>query len=412
MSKSFTILCAILFIVACTENSPTTDAERALERTPIVKPNSPVIVSLSEANTSQIEKPLTFDEATAIVINDRFKEFDTSAIKANKNINSRILNNVGIKATGTSQITQRVFHMAGQIAMYSTYEYDTTGIRTRRITYNGVGVDTSWFTTDDVIRNYAQFHSVVNQLQTHYINYNNAGTDGLWFTEDDTVSFYMADLIDASGAVIATAHYDTAGIDTIWFNTDDTIKWIYTDIHNPDGSSEWVQYKTAGVDLDWLTLNDNNIGHFSKKTVNAAGKTDQHVFYIGPGVDALAFTADDVVGFYHDYTYDAENFLTNTILYRDGPGADAIWFSADDVASKCIVRDKNPDGTVNLFISYLPGVDTVCFTADDVVNAYMDHTYDTNGHLISANTYIGSGTDATWFTPDDILVKESTFTAN
>jgi len=396
---------ALLAILAgCAETlSPSNQSQKPKAYT--TSNRTPVIVTSDEMDISQLPNAIRIDENSVVVMNDINREFETSTIKGNRAIGSRALTPINTKSTGVSQVVERIYYKAGEVGSYATFEYDATGIRTKRTYFNASGIDGLWFTADDVISNYSLFNTQQGTIKPYVINHSDAGPDTIWFTADDVIEYYMADIIDlTTGAIIAIARHNSTGVDGTWFTADDEISFANVENTLADGSNEWIQYRSAGADMDWATLSDNEIRHYSTTSFTATGDYERHVFYVNPGPDGLTYSSDDVIGFYHDYAQNAQNLLHQSIKYID-PGIDAIWFTADDPISRCGSGDFNADNKISQWTNFKPGIDLLCFTTDDVVSHYHNYFYDATGHLLTSNTFLGSGLDTTWFTEDDNLVQ-------
>ena len=405
MQRVILTMTILAVLAACAESIPqnkNTDTQKPKAYNSPIR--TPVLITSAEMDITQIPNAVRIDSNTVVVMNDTINEFDSSAIRTNQSINARKLTPITTKATGKSRVTERIYYKAGIVGSYATFEYDAAGIRTKRTYFNAPGVDGEWFTADDVISNYSLFNTLQNTITAYVISHSDAGPDAIWFTPDDIIGYYMADITDTTtGAKIAIARYNTAGLDRTWFTMDDEISFANAKNTLVDGSREWIQYRSAGLDLDWATLDDNEIRHYATTTLTATGQYERHVFYISPGPDGITYNGDDVVGFYHDYSSNAQDILHQSIKYGSGPGTDALWFTADDPVSLCGSAAFNTDNTMSQWDTTDPGIDLTCFTPDDVIKHYHSYLYDTTGHLITSNTYLGIGLDAIWFTADDEL---------
>ncbi|MDH5546458.1 MAG: hypothetical protein OEZ43_12760 [Gammaproteobacteria bacterium] len=394
----------VFLFIACAEPLPT-----ITDRTTGVVNQRPVIILPGELGGGESQSIITLDDQTRVSLTDSRGEFDQSAIRANRQIRSRTT--AAVSASGTSRIKERIFYQAGLVTSYKLYDYDASGIRTRRTTFDAPGADGVWFTPDDDVLNYTSFVVANNPLGAQAVVYSTPGADTIWFTADDTVTLYVADVVDATGAAVATAHYNAPGLDGVWFTADDDVMSVSADTVLADGSEQWVLYRGPGPDMDWATLGDNVIGHFSLVSHNAAGQADKHVFFINPGLDLLPNTPDDVVGYYHNYVYNDVGNLTNSLFFSN-PGLDMIWFNADDVAESCGITQFNADNTPSISTNASVGADNTCFTADDVITGYHTHTYDATAHMTETNVYNDAGADLQWYTEDDVLSRRNTYIPN
>ena len=398
-----------LVALACTEsirvtgnNNTTTQSEQKR-----VSHTGPILVSLDDFDRDQMNNVISIGGNSAVVISDRNSEFDQSAVKGNKRIRSR--GSVAIKTSGQSRLIQRTHFTLGEISSYDLYEYDAvTGLRTMHMDFNSPGVDLIWFNADDDIADYTTFGVTINGVETLSASYNGAGPDAIWLTEDDAVLRYTIEVLDATGGAVAHARINAPGVDGVWFTEDDVIQYATAEIMAVDGSMEWIQYIDAGPDLDWATVEDNAVGHFSSTLVNAGGMEERHLFYLDPGLDLIAFNADDTLSFYHDYTYDDQGRFSSSILYT-GAGADLEWLTADDVVEVCEAVTYLSDGLVDKEIHTSAGADLTCFTADDVTTGYDSHAFDATGHLIHGARYGDAGVDLQWFSEDDVKSREGVF---
>jgi len=301
-------------------------------------------------------------------------------------------------------LSTEVNYFDGNIQSLGVYQY--TGDQLTRLTWYGdAGIDGIWQTADDVVTSYHD-HSPTNP-DVLYTIYRNSGLDQTWFTEDDDILYYYKPVLNAAGNTIGIGTYTLAGEDNIWFNDDDFIGWLTTE-DTANNETRWVMYLGAGADNNWLTLGDNQIYRFALTTLNADGQRQRHSFFQDPGIDGLAFTDDDDLNYYHDYSYDTLARPNENIMYV-GPGTDALWYTADDIVRSCKTLTRDANDLPTQTVSYRPGPDQTCFTTDDIIWGYHDDRFNAADLLTDSNSYYRPGADNTWFTTDDVLIYARTY---
>lgn len=163
-----------------------------------------------------------------------------------------------------------------------------------------------------------------------------------------------------------------------------------------------VYYYNAGTDGIWFTA-DDLIGVYHSYTYDSNGNTIEDIPYNKSGTDSVWFTSDDAVDNYYKYICDSNGHYSRTIRY-DGAGTDSSWFTPDDLVGWYggnYMYDS--DGNRTESVGYdKAGADGTWFTSDDAVYDYNRLTYDSNGNLIQWVYYSKPGPDAIWFTSDDI----------
>jgi len=404
-----------LCLMGCSETTPVNQTKQKKETA--VKPistsyNSAPLVSFDELDEDDYDDYFAIDGESGILFSDSDGDFDSITVKNNQQIKSRAIGSINIEATGVSLLTQRTDYdtVTGEVSGYRLYEYDpVTGIRTQRTRYNSPGIDMIWFNEDDDVRDYATYDALIGTVQTLTVRYNGPGADTIWFTEDDAVQRYETDVLDAAGVVVAKARYNGPGIDTLWFTADDDVQYVTAESTAADGSLLWIQYNDAGADVDWATLEDNAVGHFSTTMLNADSLELQILFYVDPGVDLIPFNEDDTFMYYRNYTYNPTNLMTNSVRYND-PGVDLLWLNGDDTIDVCQEVTYTVDGAEAQDIRSTVGTDNLCFTGDDLFTRYDVRAYDDTAHLTGEQRFEGAGIDEIWFTEDDVLRRESVYT--
>gem|GEM_PF-2000428 len=416
------VLISSAILAACGESIPTKHSALSHAKGAAESVAMPIIVGAGESNVSLAGAEAIDNGDGAVTVTTDSTAFDSVATRTNAQIKSGLGSRavsaptVTPAATDPPPLQRWIGYRAGAVAGYTDFTYDAAGLRIKRVRYTDPGADGQWFTADDTVSGYALFGVTKGTIQTTVIAFGGyavgagvgaltgAGPDGIWFNADDLVQHYSAELTDPATRAISDATYLRAGLDGTWFTTDDVIRYSSKEGLNAQGDQEWTQYRNAGLDANWATLADNRVGHFEIESMTA-GVVNRHVFYIGPGLDGLQYTADDRVGYYHDFTRDAQGKLTAAVLFINS-GLDTQWFTSDDTVGGCRVVDRNAAGDPTLSKRYTPGVDGQCFTADDVMIGYKDLTYDPTGTLANSKEYRGAGVDGQWFTADDDLDEE------
>lgn len=420
--KRHLLTCALaaLVIISCSETPIDSEGSPELKKSagptklitqPTTRHNA-VLVSHDEIDEEDYDDIIGYGEDVALIVAEADSDFDNATIKNNQQIETAASDSISILASGISKLTQRVSYdiTLSEVNGYNAYEYDVaTGMRTQRIRYNSPGVDLIWFNGDDSVRDYSVYNALVGTVQTLMIRYNGPGADLVWFTEDDDVQRYQTELLAADGTTVGTARYNSPGIDLLWFTADDDIQFAASEMTTADGTQHWFQYLDAGIDMDWSTLEDNTVGHFSASIPNVDGLNTKHIFYIDPGLDLIPFTDDDNTMYHHGYTYNPLNLRTNSVRYNSS-GLDTIWLTADDGISACEENSFNVENVKTQEITTTVGTDNLCFTGDDLITEYDAYVYDDTGHLINRNRFGDAGADTIWFTTDDIVSREYTYT--
>lgn len=389
----------LCFTIGCSDRSiePTTRINQQKV------PPSSAVANIDDHLTASIEDPL--DDNTGHFV--ALQRDNTS------NVNARTVRANFTNLLNKQVVTREVFYLNGVENNYVEFTY-TAGKLVKRAWYTGAGADAIWFNADDVISAYTDFAPTTKSINS--IRYTGPGNDTEWFTADDLVEHYDADLLDAAGAVVGEATYTLAGIDSTWFTADDLLSSLEVKGVTAQGNRTRVHYTTAGADADWTTLADNVTLDFRIVELNATAQPVRTITFRGVGADGEVFTADDVVAVYRDYTYDAQNEISQSILYGGGPnvngaGADGKWFTADDLIRNCRQLERDAAGLPYRTVTTRPGVDVSCFTTDDVIRGYHQDEFDAAGVVTRSVSYHMPGIDAAWFTADDVIDSEALFAA-
>lgn len=398
----------------CSEQTPeTTRSDNPITQSTTLHTShsGPLVISLDEIDDIQDEEVFVIDDESAVIINDGNGDFDSATVKNNQSIKSRAGGSITPLASGVSLLTQRVDYDVAlqEVLRYRVYEYDAAGLRTQRIRYNTAGLDGIWLNADDDIQDYSVYDALMTDVQTLLIRYNAAGPDGTWLNADDIVQYYDAELLDAAGLPVGTARYNDLGLDGAWFTADDIIQNLTVETIAADGSTQEVQYTDPGADLDWTTLDDNTVGRFSAMEVNVDGLNVRHIMFTDAGLDLIPFTADDTPLVYHTYTYNSASLRTNRLQYN-GPGIDMEWFTADDDIDFCQETAFTATSNIDHEIRTSVGTDNLCFTGDDLTIRHEMRMYDDTDHLLTRHRFGDPGADMLWFTADDVLSREYTYT--
>lgn len=301
-------------------------------------------------------------------------------------------------------LSTEINYFDGGIDSLGVYQY-TADQLTRITWYNNPGTDGIWQTTDDAVSSYHD-HAPASP-DVIYTIYRGAGSDQSWFTNDDDILYYYKPVLDASGATVGIGAFTLPGDDDTWFTDDDFIGWLKTE-NTTGNATQWVMYLSAGTDNDWLTLDDNQAYRFALTELDANGQRQRHSYFQGVGLDGLLFTNDDDLIYYHDYSFDDQSRIAQTIMYS-GVGSDGLWYTADDIVHSCKVQTRDVNDLPTRTTSYRPGPDQSCFTSDDVIWGYHDDAFDSANLLIQSDSYYLPGADNTWFSLDDVLIYSRTY---
>jgi len=337
------------------------------------------------------------------LINENKSAFDITTSN-NKNTSGRRIHPRFTGWDSNNLIWRNTSYLNSEIVGYIANTYNGN-ILEQSVRYDQAGIDGIWFTTDDPVFNYISHTG--NTADITSITYDAAGPDGIWLNSDDRVRYYNFVKNNPDGS-IQTEIYSIAGDDTIWFTPDDQIGWIiYKSAINSD-QQQWATYLSPGPDNNWDTIDDNSVYEHALIQYDANGVLLRHVYYADIGLDNIAFTSDDTILFYHEYTYDDLGRISQNIKYANGPGTDGVWPSPDDSASSCKIQERDANDLPVRSITYLPGADGLCFSSDDRVWGYHDDSF-VNGQLSNSTSYYGPGADAVWFTTDDIIIDVREF---
>lgn len=414
MNNKTTLSVAVtLCLAACAEPVPNKNNGKIQSNDkPQVFHAGPILVSLNELEEEDYSDVLSVKAGTAILLSDKFADYDSAVTRLNRSLGARSNGTVKINASGESLLTQRIDYdtATGDVISYFHYKYDSaTNKRVERVRFNAPGLDATWFTEDDDIQDYSTYDALEGTIQTLSAHFIGAGADAIWFTEDDEVESYEAELHAADGTPVGIALHNGPGADATWFTEDDDIQSVTEDMIAPDGSEHWVLYADAGADGDWTTLEDNTVAHFSSTLFNADNLETKHIFYEDVGADLTPFTEDDVPLYYHTYTHNAANLESNKLRYN-GPGIDGVWLTADDDIEDCEETTFTADNLIEQELDTHVGTDNLCFSGDDIIIDYNIFTHDATGHLTEEHMYADPGPDSTWHTEDDLLSREYIFT--
>lgn len=330
------------------------------------------------------------------------------------------------------------YNSSGVISQVYRYEHDANGRSQKTVRYTGAGVDTLWFTADDVVaccpygnvyaadgrileyRSYGagpdtkpntadDVLSSLSKLEydaTGLLKYEVSylvGPDGVLGTSDDTIERYTAYEHDENGFQTSYAFYVHPGTDNTWKTPDDrtsstTDGWgEYT--NDAFGNPTRQVYRYVGADLMPRTADDVLASRYEQE-FDSYGYQTRGIGYSGPGPDMMWLTADDEVGSWIEFERDADG-LNAGYRAHNGVGPDGMWFTADDDTYTYQRITNGPTRQPTEYRSYNnPGPDMMWETADDPVSSYQTLAYDANGNRIDRKIFF-AGPDGVFKTADD-----------
>ena len=309
--------------------------------------------------------------------------------------------------TSVNSETKSVYYNSQTFAVsgWTGYTLDANGRMSKYLSYDAVGLDGNWFTTDDHVGyRYDYNYNANGQLldQRSYL----IGPDNVWNTADDTISGFYKYSYDSSGRQTEYMSANAPGPDGMWGTADDPVASLNTYVYSPNLVRQ-TQFSGPGNDGVWRTA-DDKANSFYEYTFNAQGLRTRYVRYLA-GPDQLPKTSDDTVSYYFDFEYNANYSMT--LQAQRTSGADTIWLTADDGYSYVSRNDYDAKGAQSNYLAYnTPGPDMVWLTTDDVPNYRQAFTSDANGLMIANTSFSGAGPDTLWNTADDVISGYYTYT--
>ncbi len=122
--------------------------------------------------------------------------------------------------------------------------------------------------------------------------YGGPGLDATWFTEDDEVMSYSLKSYSTNGVLVQTVRYVSPGPNTIWFDGDDAAssctKYVYGGDNLVARTESYLDITSSGVPCT------GTLYEYTQYTYDSQGRKTGAIRYLGPGLDGVWFTADDV----------------------------------------------------------------------------------------------------------------------
>ena len=249
----------------------------------------------------------------------------------------------------------------------------------------------------------------VASRQAKFSTWVNGETSGVYlrFTTATSTTVYQAqiDTVDTSGAPTGFYLSNNAGPDGLWNTPDDVIFGGYfVDTYTTDGQLATDTGYGAGTDQLWHTADDDPTpGKIRTFLPNGALATD----------DSINVTAPNSSDFHREvfttYVYAADGTLKATLSAID-KGADGVWGTADDIIGWSVNYTYDEFGRVVLEQdTYDKGPDGLWGTADDLTYAHVKHVYLTSGRLDHLD-YYDMGFEPPYSTTDNVLEDTDTYT--
>lgn len=201
------------------------------------------------------------------------------------------------------------------------------------------------------------------------------GADGVLGTPDDVLSFLqLAEYNDFQDVFFS---YDDPGPDGAWETEDDHVLFFSVAWTDPDTGIRWsVSANDPGPDGLWLTADDVITGYTTTEPLEGGFR---HTEYSDPGADGTWNTADDVIDFFFQAVTDLTSRVTQNSF---GGGADGVFGTPDDDGIVAIEALNEFGFTDTLAVYNDRGPDGVFFTADDVLSQDRTYTYGDHGELM------------------------------
>lgn len=115
--------------------------------------------------------------------------------------------------------TSDVEQPSGHEDSYDQFRYHADGTLSRIEHFQGIGIDSRWYTNDDVLSDYLTQEETLNGWRR--IHYSGKGVDNTWFTADDRIASTLTVTRNAAGRVSEVRACSAAGPDTVWQTPDD-----------------------------------------------------------------------------------------------------------------------------------------------------------------------------------------------
>lgn len=268
------------------------------------------------------------------------------------------------------------------------------------------GIATSFSTVNDpwVLRTSITNTGLVTSGETHVVDGQGrvldqkaiaaVGADGIIGTADDSVWYHAAFTYEDVDAVTSIVRHYDPGPDQTAFTPDDVLTGLSTWSNDPAQPYWYTLGHSRGPDGIPDTA-DDAIGGYTKYTYDADGKQTGMILGKDSGPDGVPFNADDTIDIYTVVT------ATHGFLYQD-PG--------DQLASMTdVVRDAH--GRVIQVFDHDLGPDGVIGTADDPITSASAFDYDPTTGLQSAwRASYQPGPDGIWLTDDDTYFHDDHYT--
>ena len=289
------------------------------------------------------------------------------------------------------RVSNTVKDVAGNAFAGKDFAFKTnTNQITKSVNYN---------TTTAAISSWTSFGVDTNGHRSRYVYYNSNGPDMQWFTADDPAQSHSEYVYSPMGVQLEYRNFD-AGPDGIYNNGDDRITSMAKYTVDARGvTTGGASIMGPGLDQMWGTADDVLNSHYATTTTPNGLR---EISYNGPGNDGVWKTADDRVSYFQEYLMDDRGFVTRYVSYNAGP--DQLAQTTDDVVSGWSQQTLDGNGTTTESRYYNnPGADGMWLTADDVIGGRSSYEQDAKGFRIAYRSYSSPGTDMMWGTADDVV---------
>lgn len=182
-------------------------------------------------------------------------------------------------------------NFVGTVSNYYEYQFDTNGRVIKRTYYNNAGVDSTWFTEDDVKSKDSNNVSILNVTWTDNNNCSAIGYD----INGTSITQQFSTKRDTVANTVTYKSFQADGVTQV--------NAMLSDYTNKRG----VIYSTSM----------SNITMYFIYVLNSFNEQRGTIMYGSAGIDTNWFTTDDVIVFYLESTYDASGNPTGSATYTD-----------------------------------------------------------------------------------------------
>ncbi len=300
-----------------------------------------------------------------------------------------------LASSSVSTTSVKLVSDGGTVALPASVSYDDTThtITLKPLTALSADLTYRITTTSLLAADNSPVANVTRSFHTRYNSYTDYES-----LNGTTLTSYTSYTLDAQGRV-ARRITMAKGADMVFGTADDVPTQVAAYTYGP-GTQHLTNYSGPGVDAVWFTA-DDVISNTNDYDTTTWGRT-RSVYHSGSGVDGVWGTADDVIGTFYESVMSPEGREAHALDYA-GPGPDGVPFTADDVMSYRFADTWTANSGQRIQYS-AAGPDGVWLTADDVISTVNDYVLDSLGR-ITALTFRGKGADGIFLTSDDVTTQ-------